>query len=80
MEINVPSYDEVSVEAKIIFDKLKATAGKVPNLYATIGCLHHRFVIYLFLQYPIFGIFYAFDVAFGNINDNALSRKGKQWF
>jgi uncharacterized peroxidase-related enzyme len=37
MKINVPTYEEVSAEAKTIFDKLKTSTGKVPNLYATIG-------------------------------------------
>jgi AhpD family alkylhydroperoxidase len=35
--IKVPSYDEVSLETKIIFDNLKSVSGKVSNLYATIG-------------------------------------------
>ncbi len=33
----VPGYDEVSPAAKEVFDQLLKTAGKVPNLYATIG-------------------------------------------
>jgi AhpD family alkylhydroperoxidase len=33
----VPGYDKVAVEAQTVFDDLKKSAGKVPNLYATIG-------------------------------------------
>jgi AhpD family alkylhydroperoxidase len=35
--LKVPSYEEVSAEAKTVFDQLKKVSGKVPNLYATIG-------------------------------------------
>lgn len=37
MSFKVPTYDEVIAEAKTTFDVLKKNAGKVPNLYATIG-------------------------------------------
>lgn len=33
----VPGYDEVSPAAQEVFSQLTKTAGKVPNLYATIG-------------------------------------------
>lgn len=33
----VPGYDEVSPAAQEVFNQLTKTAGKVPNLYATIG-------------------------------------------
>ncbi|MBD1395065.1 carboxymuconolactone decarboxylase family protein [Mucilaginibacter glaciei] len=36
-KINVPSRDQVNLEAQILFDRIKQRAGKVPNLYATIG-------------------------------------------
>ena len=37
VEFRVPSYEEVSPEAKIVFDQFKKFTGKMPNLYATIG-------------------------------------------
>ena len=33
----VPGYDDVPAAAQPVFDMLKKAAGKVPNLYATIG-------------------------------------------
>ena len=33
----VPTYEQVAPEAQATFDMLKKNAGKVPNLYATIG-------------------------------------------
>ncbi len=33
----VPGYNEITPEAQAVFDQLKKYAGKVPNLYATIG-------------------------------------------
>ncbi|WP_159470389.1 carboxymuconolactone decarboxylase family protein [Dyadobacter sp. 3J3] len=35
--IHVPSYSEVTPEAQILFDEVKKSLGKVPNLYATMG-------------------------------------------
>jgi len=37
ISFKVPSYEEVAPEAQATFDMLKKNAGKVPNLYATIG-------------------------------------------
>jgi len=37
IHFKVPTYDEVAPEAQTTFDMLKKVAGKVPNLYATIG-------------------------------------------
>lgn len=35
--ISVPTKEQVSPEAQVLFDKIKKRLGKVPNLYATIG-------------------------------------------
>lgn len=37
LPFTVPSYEQVSDEAKAIFDQLQHAGGKTPNLYATIG-------------------------------------------
>jgi AhpD family alkylhydroperoxidase len=37
MEFKVPSYNEVNADARHVFDQLNKSAGKIPNLYATIG-------------------------------------------
>ncbi|MDR3023042.1 carboxymuconolactone decarboxylase family protein [Chryseobacterium sp.] len=39
--INVPSREEVGQDSQLIFDQIKKTMGKVPNLYATIGYSSH---------------------------------------
>lgn len=33
----VPAYDEVSDQAKTVFDQFQKTVGRMPNLYAVIG-------------------------------------------
>jgi uncharacterized peroxidase-related enzyme len=35
--INVPTRDQVSTEAQVMFDTFTKRVGKVPNLYATMG-------------------------------------------
>jgi len=35
--INVPTRDQVSAEAQLMFDTFTKRVGKVPNLYATMG-------------------------------------------
>lgn len=35
--INVPTRDQVSAEAQVMFDTFTKRVGKVPNLYATMG-------------------------------------------
>jgi AhpD family alkylhydroperoxidase len=37
MIFKIPSYEDVSEESHPVFDMLKKTSGKVPDLYATIG-------------------------------------------
>ena len=39
--INVPSREEVSAANQAIFDNLKKSLGKVPNLYATLAHSEH---------------------------------------
>ncbi|HEY4147466.1 MAG TPA: carboxymuconolactone decarboxylase family protein [Chitinophagaceae bacterium] len=59
---NVPSYDEVSAGARAVFDQLKKTAGKVPNLYATIGYSGNALASYMaFTQAQAKGTFHAKD-------------------
>jgi uncharacterized peroxidase-related enzyme len=36
-KINVPTRDQVSPDAQVMFDQIKQHLGKVPNLYATVG-------------------------------------------
>lgn len=36
-QINVPTHEQVSPEAQLLFDMIKKRSGKVPNLYAAIG-------------------------------------------
>ena len=56
----VPGYDEVSAEARPIFDLLKKTAGRVPNLYATIGYSANALSSYMaFVQAQAKGTFHA---------------------
>jgi AhpD family alkylhydroperoxidase len=48
--INVPTRDEVSPDNKAIFDKLKASLGIVPNLYATFAHSEHALGNYVAFQ------------------------------
>ncbi|MFL9864658.1 carboxymuconolactone decarboxylase family protein [Paraburkholderia fungorum] len=48
--INVPTRDEVSPANQAIFDKLKSSLGKVPNLYATLAHSEHALGSYLAFQ------------------------------
>src|SRR5208283_2632696 len=60
MEFKVPAYDDVSPEAKSIFDTLKKTGGKVSNLYATIGYSGNALSSYMaFVQAQAKGSFRA---------------------
>ena len=62
MKINVPAYEEVSVEAQAIFDKLKTATGKVPNLYATIGYSANALSSYMaFVQTQVKSSFHGKD-------------------
>ncbi len=47
---NVPQREEVSAANQQIFDKIKATFGKVPNLYATMAHSENALGAYLQLQ------------------------------
>ncbi|UCI10401.1 carboxymuconolactone decarboxylase family protein [Mesorhizobium sp. B1-1-8] len=49
-KINVPTRNEVSPVNQAIFDKLKASLGTVPNLYATFAHSEHALGNYLALQ------------------------------
>ena len=56
----VPSYDEVSPEAKPVFDQLTKMLGKVPNLYATIGYSGNALASYMaYVQAQAKGSFHA---------------------
>ena len=58
----VPTYDEVSPEAKAIFDQLNKALGKVPNLYATIGYSGNALASYFaYVQAQAKGSFHAKD-------------------
>ena len=48
--INVPTRDEVSAANQALFDKMKSTLGKVPNLYATLAHSEYALGSYLALQ------------------------------
>lgn len=48
--INVPTREEVSATNQALFDKLKSSLGKVPNLYATFAHSEHALGSYLALQ------------------------------
>jgi AhpD family alkylhydroperoxidase len=48
--INVPTREEVSPANQAIFDKLKASLGTVPNLYATFAHSEHALGSYLAFQ------------------------------
>lgn len=48
--INVPTRDEVSPANQAIFDNLKKSLGKVPNLYATLAHSEHALASYLAFQ------------------------------
>ncbi|HTJ12772.1 MAG TPA: carboxymuconolactone decarboxylase family protein [Dinghuibacter sp.] len=56
----VPSYDDVSPEAKAVFDQLNKMLGKVPNLYATIGYSGNALASYMaYVQAQAKGTFHA---------------------
>ncbi|TDW99242.1 carboxymuconolactone decarboxylase family protein [Dinghuibacter silviterrae] len=58
----VPSYEEVTPEAQATFDQLKRAAGKVPNLYATIGYSANALGSYMaFVQAQAKGSFHGKD-------------------
>jgi AhpD family alkylhydroperoxidase len=48
--INVPTREEVSPANQAIFDNLKKSLGKVPNLYATLAHSEHALGSYLAFQ------------------------------
>jgi AhpD family alkylhydroperoxidase len=48
--INVPTREEVSPANGAIFDKLKSSLGRVPNLYATLAHSEHALGSYLAFQ------------------------------
>ena len=48
--INVPTREEVSPANQVIFDKLNASLGTVPNLYATFAHSEHALGNYLAFQ------------------------------
>lgn len=50
IRINVPAREEVSPANQALFDKLKSSLGKVPNLYATFAHSEHALGSYLALQ------------------------------
>lgn len=47
---NVPARDEVSAENQALFDRLKKSIGKIPNLYATFAYSEHALGNYLPFQ------------------------------
>ncbi|REE87732.1 carboxymuconolactone decarboxylase family protein [Cupriavidus plantarum] len=49
-KINVPTREDVSPANQAIFDKLKASLGMVPNLYATFAHAEHALGNYLAFQ------------------------------
>ncbi|MGD0582600.1 MAG: carboxymuconolactone decarboxylase family protein [Bacteroidales bacterium] len=62
MIFKIPSYEDVSEEAHPLFDMLKKTSGKVPDLYATIGYSANALGSYLdFVQAQAKGSFHAKD-------------------
>ena len=61
-QITVPSYDQVDDTAKVVFDYFKKVAGKMPNLYATIGYSSNALSSYTaFIQAQAKGTFHAKD-------------------
>ena len=40
-KINLPAPEQVNADAQILLDDVKKRAGKIPNLYATIGYSSH---------------------------------------
>jgi AhpD family alkylhydroperoxidase len=61
-QITVPSYDQVDDAAKVVFDYFKKIAGKMPNLYATIGYSSNALSSYTaFIQAQAKGTFHAKD-------------------
>ena len=62
VEFRVPSYEEVSPEAKIVFDQFIKLTGKMPNLYATIGYSGNALSSYMtFVQAQAKGTFHGKD-------------------
>jgi AhpD family alkylhydroperoxidase len=60
--ITVPSYDQVDNAAKVVFDYFQKVAGKMPNLYATIGYSSNALTSYTaFIQAQAKGTFHAKD-------------------
>lgn len=60
LPFKVPPYDEVSPEAKAVFDQLNKMLGKVPNLYATIGYSGNALASYMaYVQAQAKGSFHA---------------------
>lgn len=58
----VPAYEDVSLDAKVIFDRLKKASGKVPNLYAAIGYSGNALSSYMaYVQAQAKGSFHAKD-------------------
>ncbi len=59
-QISVPTYDQVDDTAKGVFDYFKKVAGKMPNLYATIGHSSNALSSYTgFIQAQAKGTFHA---------------------
>jgi AhpD family alkylhydroperoxidase len=62
MKFIVPVYEEVSAETQSAFDSLKKAAGKVSNLYATIGYSANALSSYMaFVQAQVKGTFHGKD-------------------
>jgi AhpD family alkylhydroperoxidase len=58
----VPHYDEAGADARSVFDQIKKTAGKLPNLYATIGYSPNALTSYIaFTQAQAKGSFHTKD-------------------
>ena len=58
----VPHYDEAGAESRSVFDQIKKTAGKLPNLYATIGYSTNALTSYIaFMQAQAKGSFHTKD-------------------
>lgn len=53
--IQVPSADQVSEESRVLFEQIKKRAGKVPNLYATMGYSSHALKGFLDLEAALNG-------------------------
>jgi uncharacterized peroxidase-related enzyme len=56
--ITVPSFEQVSPGAQVLFDQLKKRLGKVPNLYAIMGSSEHALKGFMDLELNLYkGVF-----------------------